>query len=178
MQQKTIFFAGGCFWCTEAIFKGVHGVHEVLPGYMGGTIKNPAYREICTGRTGHAEAVQIRYDSDLVSLNDLLLIFFKTHDPTTLNRQGYDVGTQYRSAIFFTEAIQKEIIDEVMELLESENVFDDPIVTQVVEAPPFYLAEAEHIDYYANHPDQRYCNLVIRPKIEKLREQFKNHLKA
>lgn len=178
MQQKTIFFAGGCFWCTEAVFKSIAGVHAVMPGYIGGTIKNPGYREICTGRTGHAEAVKVDYDPTIVSLDDLLLIFFKTHDPTTLNRQGYDVGTQYRSAIFYNEVDQHAIIQEVMEYLESRRVFENPIVTEVVEAPTFYQAEAEHMDYYAKHSDQRYCSLVISPKIEKLRKEFTNHLKV
>ena len=175
-MQATIYLAGGCFWCTEAVFKNIKGVVEVLPGYMGGTIKNPGYREICTGRTGHAEVVSVLYDSEKISLAELLIIFFNTHDPTTLNRQGYDEGTQYRSAIFYTEEVQKKTAQEVMKKLLEEAVFEDTIVTELTSAPVFYPAEEEHINYYANNTEQRYCSLVINPKIQKLKKDYYNYL--
>jgi len=173
---KTIFLAGGCFWCTEAIYQRIKGVLEVVPGYIDGTIKNPAYREVCTGRTGHAEAVSIQYDTSQVQLADLLLIFFNTHDPTTLNRQGNDVGTQYRSGIYFTDNEQKEVALAVVKQLTIENVFEDKIVTEIKDATPFYQAEQEHHDYYNRNKEQAYCAYTINPKMEKIKNYFSNYL--
>jgi peptide-methionine (S)-S-oxide reductase len=173
---KTIYLAGGCFWCTEAVFKEIKGVVEVIPGYIDGTIKNPAYREVCTGRTGHTEAISVRYDTTQVQLTDLLLIFFNTHDPTTLNRQGNDIGTQYRSGIYYTEDEQKGIAQFVIDQLETEAVFDQKIVTEIKEATPFYEAEAEHHDYYNQNKEQPYCVYSIHPKMEKLKHYFSNYL--
>ena len=169
-------FAGGCFWCTEAVFQRLNGVEEVLSGYTGGDIKNPAYREICTGRTGHAEAIQIKYDSNKISFVELLEVFFATHDPTTLNRQGNDVGTQYRSEVFYTSLEQKKEAEEFIALLEREKVFTNPIVTAVSEAKPFYIAEQEHQNYYNDHSSQPYCQFIIDPKIKKLNKHFSNKL--
>ena len=172
---KIIYLAGGCFWCTEAVFQRIKGVKKVTPGYIDGTVKNPAYREVCTGRTGHTEAIEIVYDSKLISLIDLLLIFFNTHDPTTLNRQGNDIGTQYRSGVYFTEVKQKEVVLQVIQQLEKEQIFKNPIVTEVKEATPFYTAE-EHIDYYNQNGEQPYCSYIIDPKIEKLKTYFSNYI--
>lgn len=170
-KEKLAFFAGGCFWCTEAVFQRLKGVSSILPGYMGGTIKHPAYREICTGRTGHAECIQLSYDESVVSYKDLLYVFFATHDPTTLNRQGNDVGTQYRSAIFYTDEEQHAIAKEVITALQS-STFDAPIVTELLPQQPFYQAEQEHHNYYNQHSDQMYCSYVISPKVAKLNEKF------
>lgn len=170
-------FAGGCFWCTEAVFQRIEGVEKVISGFTGGTIKNPAYREIITGRTGHAEAIQITFDPEIVSYRDLLLIFFATHDPTTLNRQQNDVGTQYRSAIFYQSSKQKEIAEEVIEMLTRKDVFENKIVTQLVPAAEFYKAEEEHQDFYNQHRQQPYCQYIIDPKIRKLTENFSDKLK-
>lgn len=172
---KTIYLAGGCFWCTEAVFQRVEGVFEVVPGYIDGTVKNPAYREVCTGRTGHAEAISLKYDPETISLGELFLIFFNTHDPTTLNRQGNDVGTQYRSGIYFTEVKQKEAAHEVIAQLEKEKIFQNPIVTEIKQATVFYQAE-EHINYYNQNPNQSYCTYMIDPKIEKLKTYFSNYI--
>ncbi|WP_108425603.1 peptide-methionine (S)-S-oxide reductase MsrA [Flagellimonas amoyensis] len=165
---ETAIFAGGCFWCTEAVFQRLNGVTAIIPGYTGGNIKNPAYREICTGRTGHAEAIKITFDPSQVSFATLLEVFFATHDPTTLNRQGNDVGTQYRSEIFYTTAEQKQLAEEFIALLEKVGIFASPIVTAVSEEKPFYLAEEEHHNYYNDHRQQPYCQFIIDPKIKKL----------
>lgn len=175
---ETVIFAGGCFWCTEAVFQRLNGVVKVVSGYTGGNIKNPAYREICTGRTGHAEGVKISFDPSIVSYMDLLEVFFATHDPTTLNRQGNDVGTQYRSEIFYTTPEQKQMAEEFIDLLERKKIFDSPIVTAVSEAKPFYVAEKEHHDYYNENREQPYCQFIIDPKIKKLNRYFSNKLKA
>ena len=169
--------AGGCFWCTEAVFNRVEGVEKVISGYTGGTIKNPAYREICTGRTGHAEAIQIFFDESLTSFTELLEIFFATHDPTTLNRQGHDIGTQYRSAIFYDSEKQKQEAGDFISLLNSERVFDDKIVTEISPLGPFYNAEEDHQEYYDRNREQSYCQFVIDPKIKKLRTYYSNKLK-
>lgn len=169
---KTIYFAGGCFWCTEAIFLQIRGVSNVCPGYTGGKIKNPAYREICTGRTGHAEAISLNYDTNIISLKDLLFIFFQTHDPTTLNRQGNDIGTQYRSAIFYTSHDQKSVILNVVKELEAIKIFEKPIVTEIQEAGPFYLAEVEHHNFYELNKSHPYCQALIVPKLKKLTHLF------
>ncbi|MEX0314261.1 MAG: peptide-methionine (S)-S-oxide reductase MsrA [Allomuricauda sp.] len=173
---ETAVFAGGCFWCTEAVFQRLQGVHEIKSGYTGGSIKNPAYREICTGRTGHAEAIEITFDPEKVSYNELLEVFFATHDPTTLNRQGNDVGTQYRSEIFYTTPEQKELAEQFIALLEQEKVFASPVVTAISEAQPFYLAEEEHQNYYNDHKSQPYCQFIIDPKIKKLNKHFSSKL--
>lgn len=174
---KVIILANGCFWCTEAVFQRLSGVIEVVSGYTGGQIKNPAYREIGTGRTGHAEAIKITYDSSILKFDTLLEVFFATHDPTTLNRQGYDVGTQYRSEIFYTNLEQKEKSEQFIAFLETEKVFENPIVTAVTEAGAFYEAEEDHQEYYNQNNENRYCQLVINPKIKKLQNHFKEYLK-
>jgi len=173
---STIYFAGGCFWCIEAIFQRIKGVDKVVSGYTGGDIKNPAYREVCKGTTGHAEVVAISFIEEVVRLVDLLLIFFKAHDPTTLNKQGNDVGTQYRSAIFYTSEEQKKIINTVIQQIEKEKVFSTPLVTQVAPFTVFYPAEDEHNNYYNTHKEEPYCATTISPKIETLKLYFKNYL--
>jgi len=165
-------FAGGCFWCTEAVFQRVKGVSEVIPGFCGGNIKNPPYREIVQGRTGHAEAIKIEFDPEIVTYRQLLEIFFATHDPTTLNRQAYDVGTHYRSAIFYKDESQKEAALTKIEELDNSQTFEDPIVTEVAPATTFYEAEQEHKDYYNNNREQGYCRIIIDPKIKKLMDGF------
>lgn len=175
-DMEVAIFANGCFWCTEAVFQRLTGVEEVISGYTGGTIKNPAYREICTGRTGHAEGIKIIFDPSQVSYIELLEIFFATHDPTTLNRQGNDVGTQYRSEIFYTTPEQKKHAEEFIALLEQEHIFGSPIVTAISEAKPFYEAEQEHQNYYNDHSNQPYCQFIIDPKIKKLNKHFSNKL--
>lgn len=170
--------AGGCFWCTEAVFKRLDGVQKIVPGYTGGNIKNPAYREVCSGRTGHAEAVQITFNPDKISFQSLLSIFFATHDPTTLNRQGHDVGSQYRSAIFCHDEEQKSSAVSFIENCEKEKIFNSPIVTEVVDFKVFYQAESEHLDYFDNNSQQPYCQFVIQPKINKLNALFAEKLKS
>ncbi|MBL7473468.1 peptide-methionine (S)-S-oxide reductase MsrA [Robertkochia sediminum] len=177
-MMETAYLAGGCFWCTEAVFEQIEGVNSVISGYTGGLIKNPAYREICTGRTGHAEAVKITFDPEVVSFRGLLEVFFATHDPTTLNRQGNDMGTQYRSGIFYTTPEQREQAQAFIELLTEEKVFDDPIVTEITAAGPFYAAEEYHQDYYALHREQPYCRVIIDPKIKKLKQYYSHKLKT
>jgi peptide-methionine (S)-S-oxide reductase len=174
IQAATL--AGGCFWCTEAVFQKLKGVVKITSGYTGGTIKNPAYREICTGRTGHAEAVQIEYDKSLISFRELLEVFFSTHDPTTLNRQGNDVGTQYRSAVFYHTEEQRNTAEELIQQLDNAKVFSNKIVTEVSPATAFYTAENEHQNYYNQNKEQLYCQLVIGPKVEKLNNFFKDKL--
>ena len=176
-HTETATFAGGCFWCTEALFLEVEGVKSVLPGYIGGTIENPTYEQVCTGRTGHAEAIQITFDPKVVSFGELLEIFFATHDPTTLNRQGADVGTQYRSEIFYHNAAQKQVTEDYINVLNLENTFGKAVVTQVSKATDFYVAEDYHKNYYNRNSGQSYCSYVITPKIEKLKKQFKDKLK-
>lgn len=175
---EQIVFAGGCFWCTEAVFQRLEGVLKVISGYTGGSIKNPAYREVCTGRTGHAEGVLIDYDPSRVDLNILLEIFFATHDPTTLNRQGNDVGTQYRSEIFYSIEQQKEVAEAYIKLLEKEQVFEDPIVTKISRLEVFYSAEEDHQNYYNDNKVQPYCSYVIRPKINKIESYYSDKLKT
>jgi len=179
MGQKleTAILGGGCFWCTEAVYKELKGVVDVKPGYSGGHVKNPSYREVCTGNTGHAEVVQITFDPSVVSFSDILEVFFKTHDPTTLNRQGNDVGTQYRSVIFYHNEKQKEIAEKVIQLFEKEKIYDKPIVTQVEPFKAFYEAEDYHHDYYERNKNQPYCQFVITPKLDKFEKIFKDKLK-
>lgn len=178
MRIETATLAGGCFWCLEAVYDDLKGVTDVVSGYMGGAANNPTYEQVCTGRTGHAEVVQIQYDADVVSFRDLLNVFFTIHDPTTLNRQGADVGTQYRSAIFTHTPEQKAIADEVIQSLTAEKVWNAPIVTEVTPAVTFYPAEDYHQEYFANHPEQGYCQVVIAPKVAKFRKYFLEQLKA
>ncbi len=169
--------AGGCFWCIEAVFQRLEGVNAIIPGYTGGSIKNPAYREVCSGRTGHAEAVEISYDEQIISFNTLLEVFFVVHDPTTLNRQGNDVGTQYRSAIFYTDEMQKITAEEFIDSLTKNKVFDSPIVTEIEPFDVFYKAEPEHYNYYNQNKQQTYCDFTITPKIEKIKKYYSDKLK-
>ena len=170
-------FAGGCFWCTEAVYAEIKGVKSVTSGYIGGQVPNPTYKQVCTGLTGHAEAVEIEYDSAKVPFEKLLEVFFATHDPTTLNRQGADVGTQYRSGVFYHDAEQKRIAEEVIARLDAARVFPGKIVTEVTEASTFYPAEDYHQDYFANNPQQPYCRAVAAPKVEKVHKFFKDLVK-
>ncbi len=168
---------GGCFWCTEAVFEGLKGVVSVESGYAGGFVKNPSYREVCNGTTGHAEVIQIRFNTSQISFRQILEIFFTTHDPTTLNQQGTDVGTQYRSVIFFHDITQKTISDLVIQELSEKSVFSKPIVTEIKEFTTFYKAEEYHQDYFANNPNASYCTYIIRPKVEKFRKNYSEKLK-
>jgi len=168
-MYSKIYLAGGCFWCTEAIFTRVEGVKKVIPGYIGGNIKNPSYKEVCSGRTGHAEAIYVEFDKNIVSLNKLLLIFFQTHDPTQLNRQGNDFGTQYRSAIFYIDLKQKNIIKNTLKTISKSIFKNKEIVTKIELAKDFFQAEKEHINYYDLNSNQSYCQIVISPKIQKLK---------
>jgi len=170
--------ANGCFWCTEAVFQRLEGVLEVKSGYTGGFVKNPPYREVCQGRTGHAEAVKITFDPHLISFKKLLELFFATHDPTTLNRQGHDLGSQYRSGIFYTSEAQKTIAEDHITALTTRMVFQQPIVTEVTPFDVFYEAETEHDNYYNDHRDQMYCQLVIQPKVEKIESIYQDLLKS
>lgn len=170
-------FGNGCFWCTEAVFKELKGVEAVRSGYSGGDVVNPSYKEVTTGRTGHAEVIEIDFDPTMISFNELLEVFFATHDPTTLNRQGADVGTQYRSAIFYRNETQKRLAEEVVAQLNKENVFEKPVVTEITKWKNFFNAENYHQDYYANNPNQGYCKFVIVPKLDKFRKIFKDKLK-
>jgi peptide-methionine (S)-S-oxide reductase len=170
-------FAGGCFWCTEAVFLEIKGVEKVVSGYIGGKTVNPTYKDICTGETGHAEAIQITYNPNEVAFEDLLEVFFATHDPTTLNRQGADVGTQYRSEIFYHSEAQKTKAVNYIQLLEKEKLYDKKIVTKVSSATVFYPAEEYHQNYYNQNSSQGYCQMVIAPKLEKLRKYYKSKLK-
>ena len=170
-------FGGGCFWCVEAIFERVQGVHEVVSGYSGGTVGNPDYKMVTSGTTGHAEVVQITFNPEVVSYLELLKIFFLTHDPTTLNRQGADVGTQYRSIVLYHNEQQNKLARKVIQELESEAIWSDPIVTAVEAFEQFYSAEAYHQEYFENNPNQGYCRLVITPKLEKFEKVFKEKLK-
>ena len=179
MTEKNLQIAtvgGGCFWCTEAVFEEVKGVERVVSGYSGGTVPgHPTYREICSGLTGHAEVVQVTFDADIISYQEILIIFMATHDPTTLNRQGADVGTQYRSAIFYHNELQKQTAETVIS--ELAEYYDAPIVTEITSAETFHKAEAEHQNYYRQHTQQGYCSFVITPKLTKLRKLFADKLK-
>lgn len=168
---------GGCFWCTEAIYKELKGVFSVTSGYSGGDVVNPSYREVCTGRTGHAEVIEIEFDPAVISFSDLLEVFFATHDPTTLNRQGGDVGTQYRSVIFYHNREQKETAESIIDRLNHDQVFGKPVITEVTEWKNFFAAEDYHQDYFENNPEQSYCQAVIVPKINKFKTIFREHLK-
>jgi peptide-methionine (S)-S-oxide reductase len=173
----TATLAGGCFWCLEAVFDDVKGVHGVESGYAGGHVENPSYQAICNGDTGHAEVVQIHFDPSIVSYRDLLNVFFAIHDPTTLNRQGADVGTQYRSAIFYHNDDQKMIADELIESLNTQKIWDNSIVTEVSPLDTFYMAEDYHQEYFARNRNQPYCQAVVAPKVAKFRKHFLELLK-
>jgi len=177
MELQRITFGNGCFWCTEAVFKSLKGVTKVTSGYMGGHTKNPTYKEVCSGKTGHAEVIDLEYDAHEISFDELLLVFFKTHNPTTLNRQGNDVGTQYRSAIFYYTAGQKLKAEEMIKRLTDENVFDKPIVTEITPASVFYNAEDYHQNYFSNNPGNPYCAAVIQPKLYKFAKEFTEKIK-
>jgi len=176
-RQDTVIFASGCFWCTEAIFQELEGVESVESGYTGGHIKNPSYMEVCNETTGHAEAIRIVYDPDVISFLELLEIFFQTHDPTSLNRQGADVGTQYRSAIFYYTEKQRKVAEQLISELDESGAWDNPIVTELSPAGAFYMAEDYHQDYFNNNRMAAYCNFVIVPKLEKFRKVFQDKLK-
>ncbi|MFE3871188.1 peptide-methionine (S)-S-oxide reductase MsrA [Flavobacterium sp. ZS1P70] len=176
-ELEVATFAGGCFWCTEAVFLELNGVNKVVSGYIGGKTINPTYKDICNGDTGHAEAIQITFDANIISFGELLEIFFATHDPTTLNRQGNDIGTQYRSEIFYNNESQKQLSEEYIALMTKENTFGKPIVTQISAASKFYGAEDYHQNYYNQNKVQGYCSYIITPKIEKLQKVYKDKLK-
>lgn len=177
-RREVATLAGGCFWCLEAAFDQLRGVEEVQSGYTGGTIPNPTYEQVCTGRTGHAEAVEIAFDPEVISYRELLEVFFAIHDPTTRNRQGADVGPQYRSAIFYHTPAQREEAERMIAELNAGGVWGAPIVTEVVPCGVFYPAEEYHRDYFRRHPDQAYCQAVIAPKVAKLRQRYREKLKA
>ena len=171
--METVTLGSGCFWCTEAVFQQLKGVKSVESGYSGGHVENPSYQQVTTGRTGHAEVCQIQFDPEKISFEDLLEVFFNTHDPTTLNRQGNDVGTQYRSVIFYHTDEQREIAERVKEKLDASGKWENPIVTEIVPFKKFYKAEGYHQNYYRNNPNQGYCRMVIAPKLEKFEKVFK-----
>ncbi len=176
-QLKTATLGAGCFWCIEAVFQNLKGVESVVSGYTGGRFENPTYEQICTGTTGHAEVAQIIFDPAVISFEDLLYVFWRTHDPTTLNRQGADVGTQYRSAIFFDSEEQKKIAEKSKAKTDASDLWPEPIVTEISQLDKFYKAEEYHQDYYRLNSNQPYCRLVIDPKIRKLKKEFANKLK-
>ena len=169
--------AGGCFWCLEAVYDQLIGIESVESGYMGGSVANPSYDEVCTGTTGHAEVVQVTFDPKVLSFRELLEVFFLIHDPTTLNRQGNDAGTQYRSAIFYHSPEQKQIAEEVIAVLTRDKTYPQPIVTEVVPAGPFYIAEDYHQEYFVKNPFQPYCMFVVNPKVAKFRKHFAKKMK-
>jgi peptide-methionine (S)-S-oxide reductase len=177
MKLDTATFGSGCFWCTEAIFQNVKGVYSVVSGYTGGKIKNPTYKEVCSGLTGHAEVVQIQYNPQELSYDDLLMVFWKTHDPTTPNRQGNDIGTQYRSVIYYHNEEQKQLAENYKKELDGADIWDDPIVTEISPATTFYKAEDYHQNYFNQNQQQPYCAYVIQPKLEKFKKVFKDHLR-
>ena len=177
-MKEVATIAGGCFWCLEAVFQGLKGVERVVSGYAGGNVPNPSYEEVCSGGTGHAEVVQVTFDSDILSYRDLLDVFFAIHDPTTLNRQGADVGTQYRSAIYHHSPEQERTARAAIAEIEHAGVFDAPIVTEVVPFTVFYPAEEYHQDYFRRNPGQGYCSAVIAPKVAKFRKEHLERLKA
>ena len=176
-NTETATLANGCFWCSEAIFKRLKGVESVLPGYAGGTVKNPSYDEVCMENTGHAESIQVKFDPRIISFEKILNIFWHTHNPTTLNRQGNDIGTQYRSAIFFHDEKQKAIAEKSKKDIEQAGLYKDPIVTEITPFKNFYIAEDYHKNYYDKHQEVPYCNFVIDPKIHKLLQQYRNDVK-
>jgi peptide-methionine (S)-S-oxide reductase len=176
LEKATL--GAGCFWCVEAIYQDVEGVHKVESGYAGGHVANPTYRQVCTGTTGHAEVAQITFDPEVISFEDILTIFWRTHDPTTLNRQGADVGPQYRSAIFYHDEEQKRIAEKSLAETEASGLWPNPIVTEIAPLDTFYVAEDYHQNYYNDNANQPYCRVVIDPKVRKFRKEFKDRLKA
>lgn len=177
-NYEKVTLGGGCFWCIEAIYLDLIGVKKVVSGYSGGEVDDPTYKQICTGNTGHAEVIQVTYDPEIITYKELLEIFFTVHDPTTLNRQGNDIGTQYRSVIFYHNDEQQQIANKVIEEFETNEIWDDPIVTEVTELDTFYPAEEYHQNYYAKNPNQGYCRVVIAPKVAKFRKKYENKLKS
>ena len=177
-SREVATLGGGCFWCLEAVYLELKGIHKVVSGYAGGHVVQPTYEQVCGKKTGHAEVVQVTYDPAVVSYRELLQVFFTIHDPTTLNRQGADVGPQYRSVIFFHDEAQKEVAEAVMEEITREKIWSDPLVTELLPLPVFYPAEDYHQNYYAQNPYQGYCRVVIAPKVAKVRKQFLEQLKA
>jgi peptide-methionine (S)-S-oxide reductase len=177
-KRDIAVFAGGCFWCTEAVFDELRGVESVVSGYAGGTTKNPSYEQVCSGQTGHAEVIKIEFDPSLISFRDLMTVFFATHDPTTLNRQGNDAGTQYRSAILYANEEQKQEAAKFIQELETGQTFKSPVVTTLEPLTEFYPAEDYHQKFYANNPYQPYCQYTIPPKLNKLHKQFSQLLKS
>jgi peptide-methionine (S)-S-oxide reductase len=176
MQQATL--GGGCFWCTEAVFQQLQGVHGVVSGYSGGSVPDPTYKQVCTGTTGHAEVIQITFDPQVISFSELLEVFWRTHDPTTLNRQGNDRGPQYRSVIFYHSAEQHDLAEQYKQQLNAAGAFPAPIVTEIVPFTAFYPAETDHQNYYLEHRQASYCQAVIRPKLQKFEKTFKDKLKS
>ena len=176
-MKETVTLGAGCFWCVEAIFDSLKGVEQVVSGYSGGEVKNPSYKEICSGNTGHAEVCQITFDTTIISFADLLEVFWQTHDPTTLNKQGGDIGTQYRSAIFYHTDNQKEIALAYLKKLSDKKAFKNPIITEVTPFTLFYSAEGYHQDYFEMNGEQPYCTAVVKPKLDKFKEVFKGKLK-
>jgi peptide-methionine (S)-S-oxide reductase len=177
MKLSRATFGNGCFWCTEAVFQRLQGVEKVKSGYSGGTIENPSYREVCSGTTGHAEVLDIHFDADVITYNELLDVFWNTHDPTTLNRQGNDVGTQYRSVIFYHSVEQKAMAEQSMQRWDASGQWSDPIVTEISPFEHFYPAEDYHDNYLELHGHEPYCAFVVRPKVDKFEKQFKEKLK-
>ena len=175
--REVVTLAGGCFWCTEAVFSELKGVASTTPGYAGGKVPNPSYEAVCTGRTGHAESLDVVFDPTVLPLHDLLMVFFSTHDPTTLNRQGNDVGTQYRSAIFYRSEAQRKAAEEAVREVDAAGIWRHKIVTEIVPLTAFYPAEEYHRDYFRRNPEKAYCQLVIAPKLSKLRHQFADRLR-
>jgi len=176
-NKETATFGSGCFWCTEAVFQRLKGVEDVKSGYSGGNVENPTYQQVCNGNTGHAEVIQFTYDPSVISFEELLEVFWKTHDPTTLNRQGNDTGTQYRSVIFYHTPEQKELAEFYKKKLDAAKVYNNPVVTEITPFTKFYPAENYHQDYYDNNSNQPYCSFVITPKLEKFEKVFKDKLK-
>lgn len=175
-MREVATFGGGCFWCLDAAFRQLEGVEKIESGYAGGQVANPTYRDVCTGTTGHAEVVQVTFDPSVISFRDLLGVFFTIHDPTTRDRQGADVGPQYRSIVLYHSPEQREITGQVIDELERSHVWDNPIVTQIVPVAEFYPAEQYHQDYYANNPNQPYCQIVVAPKVAKVRKAYFDRL--
>lgn len=178
MSKEVATLGGGCFWCLEAVYDQLKGVEDVVSGYAGGRVPNPTYRQVCTGTTGHAEVVQVAFDPAVITFKDILDVFFTIHDPTTLNRQGADVGTQYRSAIFYHSPEQKAIAEQAIAEVNEANLWPDPVVTEVAPVSTFYPAEDYHQEYFERNPSQGYCRVVIAPKVAKFRKEYMDRLKA
>jgi len=176
-KTEVATLGGGCFWCLHAAFNRINGISGVVSGYAGGSVENPGYQQVCSGTTGHAEVVQLAFDPQVISYTEILEVFFALHDPTTLNRQGADVGTQYRSVVFYHDELQKKAAEAVVSSLEAGTLFTDPVVTQLEPLDAFFPAEEYHQDYYEHNPDQPYCQVVIHPKLAKLRKNFTTRLK-